>query len=276
MRRGLVVGAGRRLGLVVLFGAAMARFTGADTIQLKSGDRITGTVTASGKKQFRVVTPYGRLVIPADRVDKIVYDDGREEVFMTAPAAAPWKVEVLRLTLAVKGDSFWQAWDPRDAPGDPTLRLLVSLDGQPVAAYVDPQLDSDIRGAVVNTFAFEPAQTTRTEWDGARALPPETEPGAVNLVVELDPSKNGRHELTLAYQWNHGTQEQPGWRDLLTAAAAIDIRPVSGAVVSVEQSRGDMSFGGTFGRKKMRKAETFRLQLTAEGPPSVAAPTPSP
>jgi hypothetical protein len=52
-----------------------------------------------------------------------------------ASAASPaWQVEVVRLDIVVIGDSFWQAWTPREAPMDPRLRLLVALDSRPIAA----------------------------------------------------------------------------------------------------------------------------------------------
>jgi hypothetical protein len=245
----------------------------ADTVHLKGGDRITGRVTAVGKKKFRVTTPFGALLVPTERIESILYDDGREEVFLTPPPAGAWKVEVpLRLTLVVTGDSFWQAWDPREAPADPTLRLLVSLDDKPTAAYFDPQLDRDIRGAVVNTFAFEPAQTGRTTWDDARAMPPETKPGEVHLVLDLAAGHAGRHRLTFSYQWNAGSQETPGWRELVNAAVDVDLSLGANTQVRLEQARGDMSF-----KKKMRKTETFRLLVFTEAPPApVAAPSATP
>jgi hypothetical protein len=249
----------RALVLAALALAVLAARTDADTVQLKEGDRITGKVAAAGKKKFRVTTPFGVLLIPTERVEKIVYDDGREEVFLTQPAGAAWKVEVpLKLTLVIVGDSFWQAWDPHEAPADPTLRLLVSLDDQPTAAYVDPQLDPDIRGAVVNTFAFEPDQTGRTTWDDARALPPETKPGEVHLPLELAGSRAGHHHLTLSYQWNAGSKDTPGWRELANAGLDVDLALGHPTTVRVAQARGEMSF-----KKKMRKTETFQLEVSA-------------
>jgi hypothetical protein len=242
------------VALVLLSG-----YVAADTVQLKEGDRITGRVSAAGKKKFRVTTPFGALLIPVERIEKIVYDDGREEVFLTQPAPPAWKVEVpVRVVLVVTGDSFWQAWDPREAPADPTLRLLVSLDDQPAAAYVDPQLDRDLRGAVVNTFAFEPEQTGRTTWDDARALPPETKPGEVHLALELGVSRVGHHRLTLSYQWNAGSKDAPGWRELVNAGLDVDLALGTPLTVRVAQSRREMSF-----KKKMRKTETFHLDVQA-------------
>jgi hypothetical protein len=241
----------------------------ADTIHLKEGDRVTGRVTAVGKKKFRVTTPFGSLLIPIDRIERILFDDGREEVFLTAPPPPAWKVEVpVRITLVVTGDSFWQAWDPREAPADPTLRLLIALDDQPTAAYVDPQLDRDIRGAVVNTFAFEPEQTGRTTWDDARALPPETRPGEVHLALEVAATRVGHHRLSLSYQWNAGSQDVPGWRELVNAALDVDLALGTATEVRLAQARGEMSF-----KKKMRKTETFEIAVST---PGTAAPVAAP
>jgi hypothetical protein len=165
-----------RLLLAALLASASAT---ADTVHLVGGDRITGKVAASGKRAQRVVTPFGRLLIPNAKIDKIVYDDGREEDFLAVPSVPR---EHLRLQFTLIGDSFWQAWDPRNAPEDPTLRLMLMIDGEAVATYIDTKLDSDIENAVVNTFAFEPQQTVRTTWQEARALPPEATPGRVRFA----------------------------------------------------------------------------------------------
>jgi hypothetical protein len=255
-----------------LLALACAQAAAADTVQLKEGDRLTGRVVAVGKKRFRVTTPFGALLIPSERIEKIVYDDGREEVFLAAPSSS-WKLEVpVRLTLVVTGESFWQAWDPHEAPADATLRLLVSLDDQPVAAYIDPQLDRDLRGAVVNTFAFEPAQTLRTTWDDARALPPETRPGEVRLVIELAAARAGHRRLGLSYQWNAAKVDAPGWRALVNATVDVDLALHANTELRLEQARGEMSFK----KKKMQKTETFQLNVRAPdarvpvAPPAVA------
>jgi len=60
----------------------------ADVIVLEGGDRITGQVVAKGTKRLRVQTPYGLLVIPREKVERIKKDDGTEEV-LNAPAPVP-------------------------------------------------------------------------------------------------------------------------------------------------------------------------------------------
>ena len=59
--------------------------------------------------------------------------------------------------MVVGGDTFWQAWDPKAAPEDPSLRLEVRLDDRVVASYTDVNLDpEDLPKAVVNSFVFSP------------------------------------------------------------------------------------------------------------------------
>jgi hypothetical protein len=161
----------------------------------------------------------------------------------------------------VVGDSFWQAWDPKEAPSDPTLRLLLRLDGQPFAAYVDPQLDHDIPGAVVNTFAFDPAQMTYQTWDQAIASPPVITPGRALLRVDLSREKAGRHTLELCYQGNLGSKESADWHDLKSSSLDIELATNAPTTVRAEQARQQMSFGGGLHRPRMRRTETFRLQV---------------
>lgn len=263
----------RRLSIALFALSVVPSAAIADSLQLKGGDRITGQVTAAGKRAYRITTPYGRLLVPTEQIERILYDDGREEVFVSRSTASAR--DPLRLVLVVTGDSFWQAWDPHDPPADATLRLLVTLDAQAIAAYVDPQLDRDIRGAIVNTFAFEPAQTTRTSWQDAHALPPEAKPGNVRLPLDLPREKLGRHRVGVAYQWNAGNKDAPDWRDVSGASLEVDLQPNAPTVVRIEQSRGEMSFGGAFRKGRMRKTETFQIRPVLDRP-DYAAPPASP
>jgi hypothetical protein len=238
----------------------------ADTVTLRDGDRITGRVAGTTDKNYRVVTPYGRLLIPKDKIDRIVYSDGRQEV-LAAPVNA--EAQPVLLELVIGGDSFWHAWDPKDAPVDPSLRLLIAVDGQPVAAYVDRQLDPDIPGAVVNTFAFDPGQTSRTLWNQTRARAPEIAPGRATLRLELLPPVHGERQIILKYQMNLGVADEPVWRDLAEASLVFVAFETVPSVIHVQQSRGEMSFGGVMRKKKMRGEETFGIHLSTptEPPP---------
>src|SRR5260221_3353007 len=127
----------------------------ADLIVLEGGDRITGQVVAKGTKRIRVQTAYGLLVIPREKVERIKKDDGTEEV-LNAPAPPPTTLPAppIRLALAITGSTFWQAWDPKAAPADCSLRLVVRLDDRALGAYRDPALaPPNLPKATVNTFS---------------------------------------------------------------------------------------------------------------------------
>jgi hypothetical protein len=246
----------------------------ADVVHLKGGDRITGKVAAMGKKTHRITTPYGRLLVPNEEIERIVYDDGREEVMTAPPAAevpAAWKTEAVGLEIDIAGDSFWHAWNPKEAPADPTLRFLVTLDDVAVAAYQDAQLDPDIKGAVVNTFTFDPAQTVLTAWRQTVVSPPAVVPGRVHLRLDFPRDTVGPHKLGLSYLWNAGTRGQPDWTELKASTLEMDFRPL-GNTVRVEQSRQQMSFGGVLAPKRMKKIETFRVQIFPGHDPATAQP----
>jgi hypothetical protein len=254
-----------RVALALLLSTAVA---GADTMLLKSGDRISGTVTGGAKGSYRVQTPYGRLVVPKEKIDRIVYADGREEVVGASASvlvpASPTPAPGVKVELIITGESFWQAWDPKEAPLDPALRLLILVDDQPAAAYVDRQLDNDIPGAVVNTFAFDPAGTSRTLWNDTRAETPAVTPGHVTLRMELLPNVLGSRRLRLKYQVNSATADQPVWSDLVETALAFQVSADAPTVIQVDQSRGDMSFGGVLRRKRMKNVASFILRLAVE------------
>ena len=79
--------------LALLLCAALLR---ADVVVLVNGDRVSGHVVGKITRRVRLQTPYGALVIPADKVERIRRDDGSEELLNVrahptpdAPAASP-------------------------------------------------------------------------------------------------------------------------------------------------------------------------------------------
>jgi hypothetical protein len=249
--------------LVGLAGPAVA-----EVVVLKDGDRVRGKLVVRGTVRLRLQTPYGLLIIPLDKIEKIVNDDGTEEVLGAHDPAAPGPSPTPPPALAVKlgviitGKTFWQAWDPKaGVPKDPSLRLEVRLDEKPVAAYVDTQIDDgEIAGALVNAFSFTPEAMTAVAGPGARVLLPETRPGRILLEIELSAESAGERKLRLAYQSNDGTKGDPAWRDLATTSLVVTLNPQTPLFIKVEQDPGGMEFR----KKQMRNVETFRIAARPE------------
>jgi hypothetical protein len=238
----------------------------ADLIVLVDGDRVTGQVVAKGTKRVRVQTPYGLLVIPREKVERIKKDDGTEEV-LNAPAPVPTPTPPpkppVRLLLVVSGASFWQAWDPKAAPADPSLRLLVRLDGQTIGAYRDPILDpGDLPKATVNTFVFLPDSVSRESAPGIKLLPPEVKPGRIQLLLELPPAQAGPHTLRVSYQANEGPFDAPQWLNLVEAAIDVWLASEAPATVHLTQGRGTMEFL----KKRMQAVDSFVMRLDTPPP----------
>jgi hypothetical protein len=238
----------------------------ADLIVLEGGDRITGQVVAKGTKRVRVQTPYGLLVIPREKVERIRKDDGTEEVLNApapVPAPTPRPKPPVRLTLVVSGASFWQAWDPKAAPADPSLRLLVQLDGRTIGAYRDPILDpDDLPKATVNTFVFLPDSVARENPPGIKLLPPEVKPGRIQLLLELPPAEAATRTLVVSYQANDGAFDTPRWFDLVEAALEVSLASEAPATVRLTQGRGSMEFV----KKRMQGVDTFVMRLDTPPP----------
>lgn len=261
---------GGRGGPVAAFAVAAALVLAplrlsADTLVLRDGDRISGKITAKGTRRIRLQTPYGLLAVPRDRIEKIVHEDGSEEV-LDAPAAvstaSPSPRPALRLVLIVTGASFWQAWDPKGgAPLDPSLRLEVRLDERIVGRYLDPVLDpQDLPGAVVNSFSFAPDSLKLVPGPLVELAPPETQPGRIRLEIRLPSDQAGAHALHVTYQVNDATDSEPGWRDLVGAVADIRLQPGAPTLVELQQDRGRMEFS----KRRMKNVETFRLAAVPE------------
>ncbi len=256
----------KRLCIALLAAALPAA---ADVYHLLDGDRITGKTVSKAGNQYRVQTAHGRLTIPKAKIHKIVKDDGSEEVVNApaagdkSPAAAPTPPPT-RLVLIVTGASFWHAWAPaKDAEApDATLRLDVSLDEEPVATYLDAQIDPDIPGAIVNAFSFDTGIAIDAP-PGVTAQAPEARPGRISLKLDLPAERAGERRLRVAYQVNDGSKQEPAWRDVAASSIHATLEPDAPNFVRLRQDRGRMEFSG-FGRKKMKYVETFRIEMGME------------
>jgi len=249
------------LALVLVAACAIA-----DVVVLTNGDRVTGKVVGSVAKRVRLQTPYGVLVIPVERVDKIVRDDGTEQVpRLAAPTApAPAAPGVL---LVVSGASFWHAWDPKAAPEDPSLRLEIRLDDTIVASYTDVNLDpDDLPKAIVNSFVFSPERLFVSGGDGVSAVPPSLVDSEIRLEIRLPPRLAGSRQLRIAYQLNDAGSAAPRWRDVVVADLAVTLEAGRRLNVHVQQDRGTMEYGrkGLRALGQMRGVETFRATLEAQ------------
>lgn len=238
---------------------ALAASAGAEVVFLTNGDKITGKIATSNKRNYVLLTPYGRLNVPRDKIWKIEKTDGSEEVLNLPGAQA---LPTVRLILVIMGSTFWQAWDPRDAAGlDPALRFEVRLDEETIASYVDNKQDpEEIPKAIVNSFSFNPADVTLEPAAGVHLPMPEARPGRIVLKVDVPVPPPGARRLRVSYQVNGGTASEPSWRDVATAEGTVELSAEAPRFLQVRQDRGKMEFAG-FPKRRMRLVDTFRLTL---------------
>jgi len=257
----------RRLSAVIAL-VLVAAYASADMVVLTNGDRVTGKVVGSVAKRVRLQTPYGVLVIPAEKVDRIERDDGTEQVLRPAPAPTPTPAPTpLGLLLVVSGASFWHAWDPKAAPEDPSLRLEIRVDDSVVASYTDVNLDpEDLPKAIVNSFVFSPERLFVSSGEGVSAASPSLVESEIRLEIRLPPKFTGLRQLRIAYQLNDAGSAAPRWRDVVVADLALTLEAGEQVNVRVQQDRGTMEYGrkGLRALGQMRGVETFRATLEAQ------------
>jgi hypothetical protein len=251
---------------VLLLAAALALTptARADTYYMTDGDRVSGKTLSKAGGFYRLDTPYGRLAVPKGRVARIVHDDGREELLnggVVAPRPQAPTAGPVRLVVVVTGASFWQAWNDKDGiPIDPSLRLQLTLDEEPIVSYVDGKIDPDIVGATVNSFSFPDAAVhTRAGEGRVGADAPEIRPGRITLKLDLPMEAAGEHGFRLTYQVNDATGSSPAWRDLVGTQIHVSLKADSPNVVEIHQDRGGMEYSGLF-HKKMKNVESFRIE----------------
>ncbi len=258
--------------VALAFGAGLA---GADVVVLRNGDQVTGLVVGSVARRVRLQTPYGVLVIPVEKVDRIKRDDGTEEILK--PAAAPTPVPTpppapvsATLVVVVTGASFWHAWDPKAAPEDPSLRLELRLDERPLATYTDVNLDpEDLPKAIVNSFVFSPERLFVSGSEGVTVSPPVLAASEIRLEVRVPLAFAGERRLRIAYQLNDAGSAAPRWRDVVVGGAPVTLVVGRGVRVRLQQDRGTMELArkGLRGPGQMRGVETFRATLEVEPSP---------
>jgi hypothetical protein len=236
-------------------------------VWLLNGDRLTGTIASESKTSLRVKLPFASILIPKNSIERLSRDgkeeilhESREQVTVVAPAPRVPAVPTAHLVLVLTGASFWQAWDRKDAPVDPTLRLHIRIDEAEVAAWADGTLDPrDLPGAVVNTFAFTGDEAGLAA-PHVLLSPPEVQPGRVVLRVDVPGVVGENRRLSVSYQVNEGSVENPAWRDAVMATATLTLRGDGPTPIQLRQSRGQMEFA----RKHMREVESFRIDISAE------------
>jgi hypothetical protein len=246
----------RLAGALLLLGST-AR---AEVVVTKDGDHLSGQITVRGSKRLRLQTPYGLLVIPLEKIERIRKDDGTEEV-LNAPRAAPTHAlppPTVPLVLDLGGNTFWQAWDPKNPPADPSLSFVVRVDDKVMATFVDSTLDpNDLPKTVVNTFAFNPETLKLRPAPGVRVQPPEVKGGRIRLVLELPAGWDGTRRIQVAYQANDGTESEPRWHDLASGEAITELRIGESPPLKIEQARGTMEFT----KKQMHNVDSFHVAL---------------
>jgi len=237
-------------------------------VWLLNGDRLTGTIASESKTALRVQLPFASILIPKSRIERLVRANGKEEVLHAVERAAvapsapkPPVVPTSHLVLVLTGASFWQAWDRKEAPPDPTLRLQVRIDEEPVATWTDATLDpKDLPGAIVNTFAFTGGDEAGMAAPHVLLSPPEVQPGRVVLRLGLPGVVGEGRRLGIAYQTNEGSAASPAWRDVAMATSTVTLLPEGPTPVQLRQDRGHMEFA----RKHMRDVESFRIEIAPE------------
>lgn len=246
----------------------------ADVVVLTNGDRVTGRIEGRATRRLRLNTPYGLLLIPREKVERVVHDDGKVELVNAPvappPAPAPPPPPPIPLALSIRGATFWQAWDPKAAPADPTLRLEVRLDHVTIATYTDANLDpDDLPKAVVNSFVFSPERLFVSGAEGITVGPPALAGGEIRLELRLPERFAGDRRLRLAYQLNDASSGAPRWRDVVVAGGQVSLAPGALARLRVAQDRGTMDYSKRLlrGLGQMRGVETFRATLEPEPSP---------
>jgi hypothetical protein len=121
---------------------------------------------------------------------------------------------------------------------------------------VDP---GEIGGAVVNAFAFtEGVQPATTGAVSAQA--PDTSGGRALLRLTLPPGTTGG-TLRLAYLARTAPEDEAPF-EIASTTVPVELAPGRVTLVRLRQDRGEMEYA----KRRMRKAETFRLQAEAEPP----------
>jgi hypothetical protein len=238
-----------------------------DVLVMRNGDRISGRIVGETSRSIRIETPYGRLVIARGTIAKIQRQGQREEV-LNPPAPdspqAALPTRGVRLVLVVLGKTFWQAWDPKEPPADPTLRFEVRVDEEPVVFYLDGTTDPDeIPKVLVNAFSFAAEDVAMKAAPGVEVAPPEVRAGRIVLKLDLPLARAGQRKVRIAYQGNTGTATAPVWRDLTEGSLTLALSAATPSFVQVRQDPGRMEFAG-FPRRRMKRVETFRLDPIVE------------
>jgi hypothetical protein len=263
----------------------------AEIIYLKNGDVLHGTVVGATASRVTLQTPYGKLIIPKNDIQRIEYEGGTPSKTAEAksvpktekPAAKvepdlpPPKPSRALVSLEIRGRAFWYAFEsPPDNPADLSIRMRLFLGDDEAAMLLDSKPDTYDGNTYYNSFTFSPtdSKVMRTGED-YKCEVIKTEDDRILLKLELpEEQKEGQILVRMLYQVNEGSRNLPRWNDAVSRAFSVQVKPGQEAYVVLRQDSSGLDYSGMF-RKSMKNVESFQLNvLSAELQELSAEPKP--
>ncbi len=248
----------------------------AEIVHLKNGDVLHGSVISVNSREITLETPYGRLKIPKDDIQRIDYEEGEKgKAPEGKPAPKPrlaikapkeeLEVSSTRsvISMEIRGRSFWYAFiSPTASPADLSVRLRIYFGDKEAAMLLDTKPDTVDGDTYYNSFTFSPtdSKVIRTG-AGFDCVVTEAEDGRVTLRLQLPEGESGgKYLIRMRYQVNEGDRQFPRWTDAVTRGFNIQVEPRMETHVILQQDASGLDYTGFF-RKSMQNVESFRLEV---------------
>jgi hypothetical protein len=251
----------------------------AEIIYLKNGDVVHGAVVGATARQVTLQTPYGKLIIPKNDIQRIEYEGGtsskpaesksaptktEQPVAKSAePDIPPREPSRALVSLEIRGRAFWYAFEsPPDNPADLSIRLRLFLGDEEAAMLLDSKPDTYDGNTYYNSFTFSPtdSKVIRTG-DDYKCEVIKLDDDRIVLNLELpEKQKEGQILVRMLYQINEGSRNLPRWNDAVSRAFSVQVEPGQEAHVVLRQDSTGLDYSGMF-RKTMKNVESFQLNV---------------
>jgi hypothetical protein len=253
----------------------------AEIIYLKNGDVVHGTVVGATTRQITLETPYGKLTIPKNDIQRIEYEGGTRSQPAASESASkaaqepaskqaepditPREPSRTLLSLELRGRAFWYAFEsPPDNPADLSIRLRLFLGDDEAAMLIDSKPDTYDGNTYYNSFTFSPtdSRVIRTG-EGYECEVDKMDDD--RIVIQLGLPENQKEERILVrmlYQINEGSRNLPRWNDAVSRTFSVQVEPGKESYVVLRQDSSGLDYSGMF-RKSMKNLESFQLNVVS-------------
>lgn len=241
----------------------------AEVIHLNNGDIMTGEIVSANNRSLTIKTAYGQLVIPKTDVARIEYEGGAatemdsEGKPTTKPAKAPRTGGGAKVSMSIRGRSFWYAFNaPQGSRTDTRVRMKLYMGSERICTLMDSKPDTVDGNTLYNSFTFSPTDSQVVDVAAGYACRvEEARDGLVVFRLDLPASyPTGHVNAQMQYEINSGDTTMAQWGEAVSTGFSFPVESGKETSVVIEQNSDALEYTG-FLKKEMKNVRLFQISV---------------